>query len=289
MKVFEAHIDKWYIHCLPDDGGRISVLQYAGKNLLTSIPVSFQPPAKDYGEYETRAVYGYDDCFPTVDPCIYPGQDSPGRDHGELCWRQWQVEKQNNEVICSVECPIPKALFRRTLEFTDNRLKWKFNMTNLSESGFPFLHVMHALMPLSEIQQIDLPCFDRVIDERTSEQIDFSSPEELERYLMKIKPGNFGMFLLRNPCMGFYKVKFRNGLTMKVVYNIDLFPTLGIWWNHSGYPDEKGLRRSEFALEPIPGSSSNLEISWDDGIFLKAEPEKSISWDINWELSIHRP
>jgi len=286
MKVFEANIDQWYIKCLPDDGGRISVLQYAGKNLLTSKPGPFQPPVKDYGEFERRPVYGYDDCFPSVDPCTYPGLNTQVRDHGELCWRQWYVEQRNNNVICTVKCPVPKALFRRTLEFNDSRLKWKFDVTNLSESGFSFLHVMHALMPLSEIQQIDLPCFDRVIDERTSEQINFSNSEELEAYLMKIKPGSFGMFLLRNPGMGFFKVKLRNGLTKKVAYNIDLFPTLGIWWNNSGYPDEKGLRRSEFALEPIPGSCSNLEISWKDGICLKAEPGKSISWNINWELSI---
>jgi hypothetical protein len=82
-------------------------------------------------------------------------------------------------------------------------------------------------------------------------------------------------------------VKLRNGLTKKVAYNIDLFPTLGIWWNNSGYPDEKGLHRSEFAFEPIPGSCSNLEISVKNGIYLKAEAGKSISWDINWELSTH--
>jgi hypothetical protein len=287
MKVFEAHIDQWYIQCLPDDGGRISVLQFAGKNLLTSCPVHFQPPVKDYGEFERRPAYGYDDCFPSVDPCTYPGLNKQVRDHGELCWRQWKVEQLNNVIICTVECLVPKALFRRILEFKDNRLKWIFDVKNLSGSTFPFMHVMHALIPLSDIQQIDLPCFDRVIDERTSEQIDFKSPAELEGYLMMIKPGNFGMFLLRNPDTGFYSVKLRNGLTLKVRYNIELFPTLGIWWNNSGYPDEKDLSRSEFAIEPIPGSCSNLEISWGDGIFLKAKPGKSIRWEIYWELSTH--
>jgi hypothetical protein len=285
MKVFEAHFGKWYMQCLPEDGGRISILQYTGRNLLTAIPASFNPPAMHYGEYERRPVYGYDDCFPSVDLCTYPGQDSTGKDHGELCWRQWQVEQSENNVICKVECPRPKALFKRTLNFADNRLTWNFHVSNLSGSEFAFLHVMHALIPMHEIQHIDLPGFDKVTNEITSEEIDLRSPQEMAEYLIKIKPGNFRMLLLKNPGMGVLKVYLRNGLILQIVYSIDLFPTLGIWWNNFGYPDEQGLRRSECAFEPIPGSCSNLEQSWKDGIYLKAEAGKSINWVINWELS----
>ena len=59
----------WHVSCLPKDGGRLKKLSYAGHNLLTGKPMVFRPPSENYGRYETRPVYGYDDCFPTVDVC----------------------------------------------------------------------------------------------------------------------------------------------------------------------------------------------------------------------------
>jgi hypothetical protein len=50
MKVFEAHIDKWYVQCLPEDGGRISILQYGGINLLTAIPGSCSNLEKSWND-----------------------------------------------------------------------------------------------------------------------------------------------------------------------------------------------------------------------------------------------
>ena len=65
----------WEIECLPEDGGRIATLRFAGRDFLTRAPDPFTPPAGDFGNYETRPVYGYDDCFPSVDPCTYPARE----------------------------------------------------------------------------------------------------------------------------------------------------------------------------------------------------------------------
>ncbi len=45
----------------PDDGARIGRLSYKGMDLLTTPLEQKQVPAKDYGKFETRPVYGYDD------------------------------------------------------------------------------------------------------------------------------------------------------------------------------------------------------------------------------------
>jgi len=44
MKTLDAVIGKWFIQCIPEDGARISVLQYEGIDLLTGSPSSFKPP-----------------------------------------------------------------------------------------------------------------------------------------------------------------------------------------------------------------------------------------------------
>jgi hypothetical protein len=91
----KADFGNWHVECLPEDGARISVLKYFGNDLLTPKTSCFKKPEKDYGEFELRPVYGYDDCFPTVDKCSYPEGNFECRDHGEL-YRQ--LESQNKIV-----------------------------------------------------------------------------------------------------------------------------------------------------------------------------------------------
>ncbi len=284
MEIIKANIGNWHIHCLPEDGARISVLQFAGHDLLTTAPSSFKSPEKFYGEYETRPVYGYDDCFPTVDLCTYPTDKFKCKDHGELCWQKWQVSFEGNRLSCNTTCLRPKVTFKRTLEFDGNKLKWKFEVVNLSGKTIPFLHVMHALMPLKEIQFMEFPGFSNVVYEGRSVEPDLKNPRELADHLLDILPGAYEMLLLKNVTGDFVKLGFRNGINLQMYYPVELFPTIGIWWNYSGYPDEEGLRRCECAFEPIPGTGSNLSDSFKEGVYLKTEPGKTLKWEINWEV-----
>ena len=284
MKTIAASIENWQIQCHPDDGGRISVLQFAGYDLLTKNPLLFKPPDRNYGEYETRPVYGYDDCFPTVDSCQYPDEKFICRDHGELCWQKWKVHVEGHRIISVTECFRPKITFKRTLEFKGNNLSWKFEVVNLSGQILPFMHVMHALMPLNEIRHFKLPGFHSILDENRKVGIDFKNPLELTAHLLNNKPGVFEMLLLKNVKQGIVSLDFRNGLILQIEYPTELFPTLGIWWNNSGYPDEDGLQRCECAFEPIPGSSSNLYDSYTEGTYLMTEPGKTLNWEINWRI-----
>ena len=69
----KAQFGPWLVEFTLKDGGRLDRLTYNNINLLTVEPDKFQPPQSDYGEYETRPVYGYDDCFPSVETCKFPG------------------------------------------------------------------------------------------------------------------------------------------------------------------------------------------------------------------------
>jgi hypothetical protein len=68
---------RWTLDCSLADGARIGRLQFDGIDLLTRAPAAFRPPAGDYGDYELRPVYGYDDCFPTVDR-TFPSRSTAG-------------------------------------------------------------------------------------------------------------------------------------------------------------------------------------------------------------------
>ena len=63
-----------------------------------------------------------------------------------------------------------------------------------------------------------------------------------------------------------------------------MFPTLGIYWNNKGYPDEEGCRHHEYALEPIPGTTSELMGSYNSGTYLSVEAGQCFSWQVVWKM-----
>jgi len=92
------------------------------------------------------------------------------------------------------------------------------------------------------------------------------------------------MFLLKEIADGFVRLRFSNGVKLEIRFDRTLFPTLGIWWNNGGYP-EGGQLRTECAFEPIPGTSSDLSKSFNDGAYLSVEPGKPMIWEITWTVA----
>jgi hypothetical protein len=286
MSAISVQCGRWEVECLPDDGARLRSLRFAGHDLLTQPPRRFHPPAQDLGQYETRPVYGYDDCFPSIDACDLPGQPSVRiRDHGELCWLSWEVSPTENGLMCRTRsAALPALQFQRTLIFADAALTWQFEVANDGAVPVPFLHVMHALMPLENVVGLRLPRFNTALDETTDRQVPFSTPNECATHLLALPRGQVTMLLLRGVRNGRFQVAFANDLTLTVDYPAELFPTLGVWWNNAGYPDEDPCRRTECALEPIPGTWSSLARSWTDGAYLSAAPGRRCAWRIVWRI-----
>ena len=286
MNVMTFRSGQWEVECLPDDGARLSVLRFAGRDLLTAAPSQFRPPQRDYGEYELRPVYGYDDCFPSVRPCDMPGgQTAHVRDHGELCWLRWDVAGQGNRLDCRVRSGIlPAVHFRRTLLFADTSLSWAFEVLNEGPEPIPFLHVIHPLMPLDQVVDLSLPRFAKRIEEGSEQPPIHETPRQCADFLLKQPRGSAVMLLLQGLQEGHAAATFDGGMVLEMEFDPALFPTLGIWWNQAGYPDEDGCRRVECALEPLPGSSSSLTESHAAGIHLTVPPAGHRTWEITWNM-----
>lgn len=284
MEILKADINNWHIEYIPKDGARIAALSYAGHDLLSSPTAGFRSPERFYGEYETRPVYGYDDCFPTVDPCLYPGGKYQCRDHGELCWQLWKTELNGSSLIFSTDCLHPAVNFKRILTFEGNRLTWRFEVTGFMDETSVFLHVMHALMPLKKITGIEMPECRNIFDEIKSEETGLKSSAEIGEYLLAFRPGSFGMLILKDINDGFIRLGFSNGLKLDIGFDNKLFPALGIWWNNAGYP-AGGQLRTECAFEPIPGTCSDLSKSFRDGVYLSVAPGEKLCWEVIWTIT----
>lgn len=276
--------DRWSVVYTLEDGARLNRLAFDGDDLLTVEPPSFRPPSADYGQYERRPVYGYDDCFPTVDSCVFPELDWTVPDHGELCWLEWQVSEKPNGLDFSVRSKVLPVLFRREMRFGQTGLTWVYEVINGSDKKLPFQHVMHPLMPLQEIVTIALPEFESIYDEIAPQTMDLKDAEAVQDFLLSQALGSVNMLILQKVKMGEMSLTYKNGLCLEVTFSEKDFPSIGIWWNNSGYPDEGGCRRNECAVEPIPGFSSVLTDAYEVGSCLWVLPRERFSWRVRWKI-----
>ena len=282
----ELQFGPWEVQCTPDDGARLDALRFDGVDLLTAAPADFHAPQQDYGRYEARPVYGYDDCFPTVDACPFPGgYEFNVPDHGELCWLPWDVERLGSELICRVKSKLLPMTFTRRMVFADAGLTWNFSVRNDSPKAVPFLHVMHPLMPAREITGILLPGFATVSEEMFGRALDVSGPRDVAEFLLSRPGGEANMLLLHDVTGKEVGLNFRGGPSLTVSFPREMFPTLGIWWNNEAYPDEDGCRRVECAFEPIGGTLSSLAGSFRDKVYNTAPPNETVEWSIAWDVS----
>jgi hypothetical protein len=278
---------RWELECLPDDGARLSVLRFAGRDLVTTCPADFRPPARDFGEYETRPVYGYDDCFPSIRACAVPDVGwTQIRDHGELCWLKWDVRQSKSRLDCrTTSAVLPTVSFRRSILFADESLTWEFEVSNAGDSPVPFQHVMHPLIPLDQIADVQLPEFESVVDENEGGVLNLATPRECMDFLLGKPRGTATMLLLQHVHAGRATLMFKGGLSLEMEFSAELFPTFGVWWNHVGYPDEHGGLRMECAFEPMPGHTSSLAEVLQRGGQLTVEPHGRTTWNITWKMS----
>ncbi len=276
----------WLVKYALWDGARIGRLRYRGIDLLTTTPDVFIPPVKDYGAYERRPVFGYDDCFPSVSACRYPGLDWEVPDHGEVCWLPWNVSEKPDCLSFSVESGKLPMVLRRELHFSEDTLTWAFEVCNREGKTLPVQHVIHPLMPLKDIAGLQIPGFTSVFDDIHQSFLDITTPGRLQDFLLEQPEGTASMLFLRGVGNGKIVLEFISGLKLEMIFPSELFPTLGVWWNNSGYPDEEGIRRNECAFEPVPGSDTSLETAHREGTCLYLPPYGRVNWTIEWKISM---
>jgi hypothetical protein len=229
-------------------------------------------------------VYGYDDCFPTVDACrlVEPPWGAP--DHGELCWLPAQVSQGLDSLQTTWVCGTWPTEFTRELCVESHTLTWQFTVTNGGSIPVPYLHVMHSLMPPAGVSAVQLPACRQVYNEIANAPLDTNAPASLAERLLASPQGTAHMWLLQGVEEGVAHIVFRPAMRLTIRFPADRFPTLGIWWNRHGYPGDADSRRDEFALEPIPGPYGSLARCVAAGQAPRLGPGAVASWKIIWKV-----
>ena len=160
---------------------------------------------------------------------------------------------KNDGLIFTVKSKNLPLLLKREMKFKNNCIAWIFEVQNEGNEIFPFQHVMHPLMKLNEIIDFELPGFQSVYNSISDKIMDeLKTPSDVKTYLLNQKTGITNMFFLKQINKGEMSWTYKNDLQIKVSFPQKFFPSVGIWWNNSAYPNENGCRRNECAFEPIP-------------------------------------
>ncbi|HQT90691.1 MAG TPA: hypothetical protein PL001_01530 [Candidatus Kryptobacter bacterium] len=274
----------WHVEYRLNDGGRLSRLSYRGYDLLTTAPSEFRPPASEHGRFEDRPVYGYDDCFPSVVACLYPGLQIRIPDHGEVCWLAWELSEEPDSLTFFVRSKLFPVVFKRRMLFTDSSIIWTFEVLNEGKDVLPFQHSMHPLVRVDELESVELPEFESVFDWNKNQVLSPMTPGNLADFLLDRPEGAVEMLFVRDVKTGEMSWTYRSGLSLMMKFPAEYFQAIGIWWDNGGYPDEDGIRRSECAFEPTPGRSSLLTQAYADGNCLAVGPGAKFKWQVTWEV-----
>lgn len=178
------HVDDWPAIALENDLLRLVVIPELGGKIVSLVSQRTQrewlwrnpylplarPPLNvtNFGHFDSG---GWDEIFPTVDPCRIPKTPWGERlltDHGELWYRPWRTisEKANNDAASLALAVQPSELpfqFERVLTLTsEGPLEIGYRLTNLCDQELPYLWAAHPLVAIRSGDEIRLPAGCRV-------------------------------------------------------------------------------------------------------------------------------
>ena len=128
--------DAMRVAVIPEIGGKIISLESrrTGRDWLWKNPhLPLRKPPADAADFGAFDAGGWDEVFPTVNPCQVPNSAWGNRaltDHGELWYRPWQV------VAAKVGSPAGATL---TLAIDDPELPFRFERTLTLAPGLGWL------------------------------------------------------------------------------------------------------------------------------------------------------
>ena len=149
------------VQLIPELGAKIVTLQNkqtgkewlvdAGRRQLMSRPYGYS-----FGDADMS---GWDECFPTIDPCVALGYgEGVLPDHGEVWSLPWEVDLFDHSICCQVKGMARPYVFKRTISFVDDHtLRLDYEVRNTGSDAMSFLWVPHPQFIVNEPTRIMLP------------------------------------------------------------------------------------------------------------------------------------
>lgn len=280
---------------LPGHGGKVASLVWRASlfELLFQNPHPTFAAAHCGDDFSRFEACGFDEAFPTVDPCTVTvdGQPVPYPDHGELWSAAFAAHPDGEALVLTFTSPLLGYRYTKRFSLEGSRLVCRYHIENPTPRDFPALWVCHCLVRAEPDLRIELP------PEVTAVENVFANPllgEAAQRRPYPVADGPHGPVDLRQmPPDGM--VKFyadgpvqagwcryhypHAGVTATLRYDPKALPYLGFWATAGGYRGDVNC-----ALEPANGYYDNIPLAQSRGAcpVLKA----GASWDFPLEIEL---
>jgi len=291
----------WEIQVLPGLGGKISSIRSHGSELLANNPRKAMIPARYSAPYAEFDASGFDECFPTIGPCVYPDYPWSGievPDHGEL-WSVpwiWQVEGGQLRLESSgIHFPYH---FTKTISITDaGAIRFQYHVSNPTPFPFRFLWSAHPLFAPQPGMRIVMPPETRVL-------VDFSKNDRLGEIWQEHAwphtqdriglPVDLGLIL--GPETGLVDKLYTTSLSegwcalynprdqryAAFVFSTQQIPYVGLSINMGGWPFD-GPGYYNLGVEPCSGFPDRLDLAIRQG----SCPLLAAGASQEWEMRLH--
>jgi galactose mutarotase-like enzyme len=295
---------------LPRLGGKIASLRLHGHELLQAPLAPYAPRTRTMA-FDAGDASGWDECLPSVASCTVDTPAGPASipDHGDL-WRvEWQpVATDENAVIFRGECFSLPLTLERALSLREENtssgkswvLRLDYKVTNTGHSPAPWSWAAHPLFTAEAGDRIVLPAsiaklrlegsgggrlgkhgdsvswpIATLIDGSQSDLSLAQPPESAIGDKLFAGP----LFVSENWCA---LERPKAGVRIKVGFDPQATPYLGLWICHGGWPDRPGPKQTCVALEPATAPVDSLAQtgSWSRVL----APGASFSWPMTVEI-----
>ena len=148
---------------IPESGGKIQSIfdKVFEKELLIQSAESFYKKSSYDSEYASGDVSGFDEVFPSIEPCFFPNAPWQGikiPDHGEVWSLPWQYRTDDKTITMQLNGVRFPYQLKKTIEFIgEQAFRINYEALNLSDFEIPFIWAPHALWLCDKDTRIVLP------------------------------------------------------------------------------------------------------------------------------------
>ncbi len=295
--------DRLALIVLPRIGGKVISLvdRTTNRELLWREPNRpIRQPA--YGaSYDQFDISGWDECFPTIAPCLYPSapwSNTALPDHGELWTAVWSADSDGNDLIMRAGSRSLPYTFERRFQPSAGGLRVQYRVTNTATETLACLWSMHPFFAVSPTTRIVLPENVRVRVELSKHDrlgargslhpwpitrdgagcpVDLGiigppRQDALEKLYTEYLPAGWAAM-----------IDEANGQYVAFTFDRAVVPFVGMAVNRDGWPFD-GVPSSSLILEPCTGWPDRLDEAVSRGAYVTIPAGEVVRWHVDMHV-----
>ncbi len=294
---------------LPELGGKMSSLirTDTGREFLRQPATRQLKPAVYGAAFENYDASGFDECFPTVAACQYPGGSFDGfalPDHGELWSSRWQFEVHGEELWLATAGRRLPYIFRKRIRLENEAVILRYKLESVADAPFYCLWSAHPLLKVDPGCRIVLPkeVTNVLVQSSRNQRLGesghscrwprtrFADGAETDLGVLGARSRQtadklFTPRLSNGACALYYP---ESSESISFHFNSAIVPYVGIWICEGGWPNPEDSHYTA-ALEPCTSPEDSLAEAIGRGECAQIQPGAWNGWELRVQLQTGVP